>query len=217
LSVACFMSCLPLHVVCFLLRICQCSREGCLLRHCCPLDRVCCTLSVAYRTLVMLHVGRCASSRPTSPVACCLSSVACSHPARRHVAWCIPHVPCLWSVACSHPAHRHIARCMTHVPSRMLSLVRRLSHLVCHLLHNVVAEWHSATHAAHRGGASPLSASVAKVCVRACVPACVRAGSKRDGVTLRVAVRAWGCAACATALRVTGAMCAGMSCVRAFG
>ncbi len=61
---------------------------------------------------------------------------------------------------------------------------------------------------------SQLSASVAKVCVRACAPACVRAGSKRDGVNLRVAVRAWGCAACATALR---AMCAGMSCVRAFG
>ncbi len=39
---------------------------------------------------------------------------------------------------------------------------------------------------------------MAKVCVRACAPACVRAGSKRDGVTLRVAVRA----------------CVGMRCVR---
>ena len=118
LCVACFLSCRPLHVVCCmlhvvccLLRICQCSREGCLLRHCCPLDRVCCPRSVAYRTLVTLHVGRCASSRPTSPVACCLSSVACSHPARRllHGAYRTSPVSCPSPVPILHIVTLHDA------------------------------------------------------------------------------------------------------------
>jgi hypothetical protein len=100
LSLACFMSCRPLHVVCCmvhvvccLLRICQWSRQGCLLRYCCPSDRVCCTLSVAYRTLVTLRVARCESA-----VACCMTHVSCrmlalvrrlSHPACR-LFCCMP-------------------------------------------------------------------------------------------------------------------------------
>jgi hypothetical protein len=91
LHVSCHVVCCMLHVVRCLLRICQWAREGCLLRYCCPLHRVCCTLSVAYRTLVTLRVGRCESSRCMlhgprplshvvpcpSPVPSCMPSAAC--------------------------------------------------------------------------------------------------------------------------------------------
>ena len=54
---------------------------------------------------------------------------------------------------------------------------------------------------------SQLSASVAgETCFRprcSCVCACARVNSKHDGVTLRVAVRAQKCAACAMAQRLT--------------
>jgi hypothetical protein len=159
LSVACLMSCRPLHVVCCmlhvvccLLRICQCSREGCLLRQCCPLDRVCCTLSVAYLTLVTyrpLRVVTLHVAWPTSPVACCPLSVACSHPARRRfhvVSGPLPVPSCISSVAC----RRCRATPRRRTPSASLRRIAigRLS-----------------------GRRGPLQTEVG---VRACVRACVR-------------------------------------------
>jgi hypothetical protein len=105
------VACCLLSVVCCLLRICQWSREGRLLRHCCPSDRVCCTLCAAYRTLVTLRVGHCESSR------CMLHG---------------PH-PLSHAVPCPSPAP------ILHVVGSMLSLVRCLCNLAWRLLHAVIA------------------------------------------------------------------------------
>ena len=180
---------------------------ACRLRHCCLLDRVCCTLSGACFPV----------ARPSAPsrvvcVVCRLAHVASRHVAcfcvarrRLHVACrMFPVASCLLSVACP---IMHAVRCMLQNARSLLLLVScpcrshsGTSSVACRRLHVVgcnVAERHSAVaHAAHRGGASPLSASVAGktryrprcACVRACVRACVWVASVT--LSLWVAVRA---------------------------
>ena len=211
-------ACRPLHFPCCALHVAWCllhSFRWCLAR--CPLRVVCgiavCRIVSAARWLLSVFLW----PAPVPHVAWCVLSVAWSHVASRLV-----HVlRCESSVAC----------CMTHVPSRIVSLVCRLPHLACHmldvakrafsvascllsgadpilarrLLHVVccnVAERHGAVaHAAHRGGASQLSASVAGktryrprcACVRACVRACGWVASVRCVVV--------GCCACVGGIR----------------
>ncbi len=152
----------------------------------CMLSIVCCTISLGrLRHAVFWIVSACpffvAVARSPLHVVCCLLPVPVSH-----VAWCALSVA--WSHVASHLLHvmrceSSVARCIPPSPCCLLSLVPScMLYVACRLL--PVAEWHSAvTHAAHRGGASQLSASVAgearcsadrgaRACVRACMPAC---------------------------------------------
>ncbi len=187
---------------------------ACRLRHCCWLDRVCCTLSVVFFPV----------ARPSAP--CRVVCAACrqAHVASRlvhvlRVVGCILHDARSQShrVSCVSPAPScmpSVACCKTRVLCCFLSLVHADPILACRLLHVVgcnVAERHSAVaHAAHRGGASQLSASVAGktryrprcACVRACVCACVHVCVHACAWVASVWCVVVGCCAC------VGSICA---------
>jgi hypothetical protein len=142
----------------------------------CPLRVVCGTLSVGS---CRMHVASCpfSAARPSAPVS---RSVRCLSPVPSRVSSC-----CMFCVA-SRPLH--VARCTFPVASCLLCVACPILHAVCWMLQNAfsvascllsvadpilacrllhvvccnVAERHSAVaYAAHRGGASQLSASVA--------------------------------------------------------
>ena len=157
-----------------------------------PVHVACFQWSVAHFPVVV-----CGIIGGTLSVGSCLRALSLLHvPLGLLPAAPAPSVPCrMVCAACclSHVASRHGARAALRVvcrmlhdarPLLMLSLGRWLSQLARCVSHAVccnVAERHSAvTHAAHRGGASQLSASVAGktrcrprcAWVRACVRAC---------------------------------------------
>jgi hypothetical protein len=187
--------CCIMRVVCCISPVARCMLRGvCCTVSCGALHVVPCVSSAhAVRWIVsnarcLLFVFGCPPQCPVSHVRCqvprmhlvtlhglrCESSVAC----------CRPHVPsrivslvcCLSYLACR---MLHVAKRAFSVASCLLSVADPI--LACRLLHVVccnVAERHSAVaYAAHRGGASQLSASVAgktryrprRACVRACV------------------------------------------------
>jgi len=158
------VACCLLHVACRLLSaahlpVVSCrlslaallSVGSCLLH---ALRRISHARHVACRPLrvVTLHVAW-----PTSPVACYLLSVACSHPARRRfhvVSGPLPVPSCMASVACR--------RCRATPRRRAPS-----------------ASWRRIAIERLSRRRGPLQTEVG---VRACVRACVRVGSKRHGV-----------------------------------
>jgi hypothetical protein len=140
-----FAACCPLHAACCLEVVCCTLRVvRCIFPVACCMSSVafsvmhvaCCQLSVAHfpvRVCGTLSVGSCLLALSLLHVAHSPLSVFFFSDAR-------PSVPCRMVSAVrrlSHVASGHVTRCMTHALCRMLSLVRCLSRLARRLLHVV--------------------------------------------------------------------------------
>jgi hypothetical protein len=170
---------------------------------CCTLGVVCCMSSVAwFVSPVALFPGACCMLRGVRHRVGCtfasglLHAVPCVSAALPTAGLCLLHVLCCISHDCTllpvAYCTLHVACCLLSIACCTLSVACRLRHFrpldACRLFS--IAERHSAvTRAAHRGGASQLSASVAGE-AHCSVDRGVRVGSKRDGVVAGCCARA---------------------------